>query len=320
MDGRERRKVGTTTLAVSRLGIGGGSLANLSGDDGVRTLLNFCWEQGLRHFDTAPLYAAGGSEIRFGAGLRGRPRDQFVLSTKLGRFVRDGREVFDYTASGAAASIELSLERLRLERIDIIFIHDVTPAIHGDAFERQFATAMEGAYPYLAGLRANGVIGAVGVGMADPAVSLRFAQAGQFDCFMLAGGYTLLEHASLDTLLPHCARSGSSVMVAAPFNTGILATGAVDGARYFYRPAPAEILARTAGIEAICRRHGVRLAAAALQFPLAHPAVVSVVAGHQSAGEVTANLGLLEEPIPAEFWQELRSAQLLPAHAPIPHP
>jgi len=320
MNGRERRVVGNTPLAVSRLGIGGGSLANLSGDDGVRTLLNFCWEQGLRYFDTAPLYAAGASEMRFGTGLKGRPRDQFVLSTKLGRFVHEGREAFDYTASGAAGSIEQSLERLGLERIDIVFIHDVTPAIHGDAFERQFAAAMAGAYPYLADLRARGVIGAIGVGMADAEVSLRFARAGQFDCFMLAGGYTLLEHASLDTLLQHCAGSGTSVMVAAPFNTGILATGAVEGARYFYRAAPADVLARTARIEDFCRRHGVRLAAAALQFPLAHPAVVSVVAGHQSPDEVTANLDLLAEPIPPELWQDLKSAHLLPTHAPTPRP
>ena len=212
------------------------------------------------------------------------------------------------------------MTRLGVDRLDIVFIHDLTPRHHGDNYERQFRTAMEGAYPFLADLRSKGVIGAVGVGMAFPEVCLRFAKEGQFDCFMLAGAYTLLQHASLDTLLPHCEGAGSSVMVAAPFNTGILATGAIEGARFEYMPASPEVLARTAGIEAICRRHGVRLPAAALQFPLAHPAVVSAVVGNQSMAEVTANLELLAEPIPEGMWQELKGAGLLPAHAPVPQP
>lgn len=318
MNGRERRKVGTSQLSVSALGIGGGSLANLSGEAGVQKLLNGCWESGLRYFDTAALYAAGQSEIRFGTGLRSRSRSDFVLSSKLGRFVRDGRDAYDYTAGGAQASMEQSLTRLGLERIDIVFIHDATPALHGDGFERQFATAMEGAYPYLDRLRAQGVVGAIGVAMADADVSLRFARAGRFECFMLAGAYTLLEHAALDTLLQHCTETASSVMVAAPFNTGILATGAVSGARFGYRPASPAILARTSQLEAICQRHNVRLAAAALQFPLAHPAVASVVAGHQSAEEVSANLAFIAEQIPSAVWHEIKKAGLLPTHAPTP--
>ena len=318
MSGTERQLVGTTGLSVSRLGVGGGSLANLQGDAGIRGLLAGCWDLGLRYFDTAALYAAGESERRFGAGLAGLPRDEYVLSTKLGRYSRGGGSAFDYTADGARASLETSLDRLGTDRIDIVFIHDVTPALLGQAFERHFHAAMTGAYPYLADLRARGVIGAVGVAMADAAVSLRFAEAGAFDCFMLAGGYTLLEHASLDTLLRHCTEHSRSVMVAAPFNTGILATGAIEGARFNYQPAPQDILARTARIEAICRRHGVRLPAAALQFPLAHPAVASVVAGHQSVSELHANLQLLAEPIADAFWQELKQEQLLLRDAPTP--
>ncbi len=316
--GCERQPVGATGLTVSRLGVGGGSLANVHGDAGVGALLDGSWAAGLRYFDTASFYAAGESERRFGVELRGRPRDDYVLSTKLGRFVRDGREVFDYTAAGAEATLAGSLRRLGLGRVDIVFIHDLTPALHGSDFESQYRIAMEGAYPYLAELRAQGVIRAVGIAMADAEVSLRFARDGQFDCFMLAGGYTLLEHASLGTLLRNCAASGGSVMVAAPFNTGILAIGAVEGARFFYKPATPNILARTAAIEAVCRHHAVPLTAAALQFPLAHPAVVSVVAGHQSVAEVQANLDLLDQAIPEAFWHELKAAGLLPADAPTP--
>ena len=318
VDGRERRQVAATRVKVSRLGVGGGSLANTQGEQGIRTLLDGCWNAGLRYFDTAPLYVAGESERRFGAGLGARPRDQYVLSTKLGRFVQDGREVFDYTAEGAEASVERSMSRLGVDRLDIVFIHDLTPKHHEENYERQFRTAMEGAYPFLAGLRSKGVIGAVGVAMAFPEVCLRFAKEGQFDCFMLAGAYTLLQHASLDTLLPYCESAGSSVMIAAPFNTGILATGAIEGARFEYMPASRDILTRTEPIVAICRHRGISLQAAALQFPLAHPAVVSAVVGNQSMAEVAANLKLLAEPIPEGMWQELKGAGLLPAHAPVP--
>lgn len=318
MNGRERRIVGGTNVSVSQLGIGGGSLANVHGENGIHALMDGSWKLGLRYFDTAALYAAGESERRFGLGLRGRPRDDFVLSTKLGRFMHEGTIAYDYTAAGAEASLAGSLDRLGLGGVDVVFIHDLTPALHGDSFKRQFRTAMEGAYPHLDGLRSRGVIGAVGIAMADADVALRFAREGQFDCFMLAGGYTLLEHSSLETLLAHCTANGSSVMVAAPFNTGILATGAIEGARFGYQPAPPEVLARTAAIEAVCRRLGVSLPAAALQFPLAHPAVVSVVVGHQSVAEVQANLDLLAEPIPQELWHELKRTGLLPDAAPVP--
>jgi len=178
----ERRSVARTSLAVSQLGIGGGSLSNKGGDDGVRAMLDHAWQSGLRYFDTAPLYAAGDGEIRFGAALRHYPRSDFVLSTKVGRFIEDGREVYDYSAAGAERSIDHSLEHLGLDRIDIAFIHDVTPAIHGDAFPRQFAAAMVGAYPALARMRAAETISAVGVAMADADVCVQFARAGKFDC------------------------------------------------------------------------------------------------------------------------------------------
>lgn len=312
----ERRPVARTSLAVSRLGVGGGSLSNKGGDDGVRAMLDHAWQSGLRYFDTAPLYAAGDSETRFGAALRHRPRSEFVLSTKVGRFIEDGREVYDYSAAGVERSIERSLARLGLDRIDIAFIHDATPALHGDAFPRQFAAAMAGAYPALARMRAAGTISAVGVAMADADVCVQFARAGDFDCFMLAGGYTLLRHGSLDTLLADCTRTGASVMVAAPFNTGILATGAVEDARFDYRPASPDIIDRAAKLDAICRSHGVPLAAASLQFPLAHPAIASVVTGHLTPAEVARNIELLGTPIPKAVWSDMKHNGLLPPHAP----
>ena len=320
MNGRDRRPVGGTGLAVSALGIGGGSLANAGGTNAVRTLLDGAWDRGLRYFDTAALYAAGESERRFGMGLRERPRDDYVLSTKLGRFAgAAGRDAYDYTAAGAERTLAGSMARLGLDRVDIVFIHDLTPALHGDSYEDKFRTCMAGAFPFLDGLRARGIIRAVGIAMADAEVALRFAREARFDCFMLAGGYTLLRHASHDTLLAHCARSGSAVMVAAPFNTGILATGAI--AR-----RPARLRARPAGgagaawprSRQTCRRHGVSLAAAALQFPLAHPAVASVVAGHQATTELDANLALLAERIPAGFWAELKVTGLLAEDVPVP--
>jgi D-threo-aldose 1-dehydrogenase len=311
----DRCRIGATDVRVSRLGVGGGSLLNAIGADGVRGVLDCCWQAGLRHFDTAPFYLGGVSETRFGESLVRRPRDEFVLSTKIGRYIRDGQESFDYSAAATEASIAESLRRLKVERLDIVFIHDVTPALHGDAFEARFGEAMDGAAPVLARLREQGVLGAIGVGLADWDVALRFARTGLLDCVMLAGGYTLLETASAAAFLPYCAEHGISVLVAAPFNTGVLATGAIEGARFSYRPAPPEILARTRALEAVCARHALPLAAAALQFPLRHPAVASVVVGHQSEAEVLRNLALMAHPAPATLWDEMRALGLIPPDA-----
>jgi D-threo-aldose 1-dehydrogenase len=299
-----RVPVGRTGVQVSRFGIGGGSLFSSIGEDNVKRTVDYCWDAGLRYFDTAPLYAAGVSESRFGSALATRPRAEFVVSTKVGRLVRDGESVFDYSYDGTYASVEHSLERLQMAYADIVMIHDVDPGMHGDRFEWQFETAMTGAYAALQRLRSESRIRALGVAVKDWQVCLRFAQSGQFDCFMLPGGFTLLRQDSIE-FLEHCRASGAVVLVAAPFNTGILATGPIAGARFDYRPASAAILARTGQIQAACGRYGVPLAAAALQFPLRHPSVASVVAGHQSAEEVEANLRLLRLEIPAELWAEL---------------
>ncbi|SEE18941.1 D-threo-aldose 1-dehydrogenase [Rhizobiales bacterium GAS188] len=300
----ERRPIGKTQILVSRLGIGGGSLANAAGPDGVASVIDRCWDEGLRYFDTAALYAAGESEIRLGEALARRERSEFVLSTKAGRYVQDGEMRFDFSRDGITRSIETSLTRLRMQRVDIAMIHDVDPDQLGERFEACFDEAMTGALPALEELRRAGKVGAIGVGVKDWRVCLRFAETGRFDCFMLAGGYTLLQQDSLP-FLDYCAANAISVLVASPFNTGILATGAVEGARFFYRPAPEEVLERTRRIEAVCRRYEVALPAAALQFPLHHPAVASVVAGHQSPQEVADNLALLRRDLPQEFWEAL---------------
>lgn len=314
IDPIERCPLGRTALTLSRLGVGGGSAFGRAGNAGVE-LLDACWDAGLRYFDTAPLYGKGESERRYGQALRQRPRDAFVLSSKVGRI--DENE-FDYSASGVRASLSRSLERLGLSRIDAVMIHDVDPDMHGDQFEQCFDAAMTGAYAVLSDLRHQGVIRAIGMGLKNWDVALRMARAVRLDCIMLAGGYTLLQHGALHELLPWCAENGVSVILAAPYNTGILATGAIAGARYYYLPAPAEILERTRRLEGACARHGVPLAAAALQFPLFHPAVASVVVGHEKAAEAAQNLALMRHPIPAALWAELKEERLIPETAPVP--
>ena len=308
----ERRRVGRTALTVSRLAVGGGSsFVRSQGPD----LLDAAWDAGLRYFDTAPLYGGGESERRFGESLAQHPRDAYVLSSKVGR---NGPTAFDYSGAGVTGSLQRSLERLGLGRIDIVYIHDVDPDLHGDAFEQRFVEATTRAYPALANLRDAGTIGAIGVGLKDWDVALRLARAGRLDCIMLASGYTLLQHGGLHELLPWCEANEVSVIVAAPYNTGILATGPVEGARYYYEPASPEILARTRELQKACERHDVPLAAAALQFPLHHPSVVSVVVGHERASEVKRNVDLLEHPVPVALWRELKDRSLIPREAPTP--
>jgi D-threo-aldose 1-dehydrogenase len=303
--------LGRTGVSVSRLGIGGGSSFVRAGAQGGNVLAA-AFAQGLRYFDTAPLYGDGTSEAAFGQALAAFPRDAFAISTKVGR---ETQQRFDYSAANVARSVARSCERLRLQSIDIALVHDVDPDMHPD-FEARFREAVDEAYPALDRLRDEGRLRAIGVGLKNPEVALRLVKARPFDCVMLAGAYTLLEHAALDGLLPWCLDHGIAVLLAAPFNTGILATGAVEGARYFYDPAPPPVMARVARIEAACRRHGVPLAAAALQFPLAHPAIASVVVGHERPADVARNAAFMRHAIPAALWTELKAEGLLPAYCP----
>lgn len=314
MNATDRIPFGATGLMMSRLGIGGGSLASAAGEAGVKAVVDAAWEAGLRYFDTAAYYAGGESERRLGVALRGRPRDAYVLGTKTGRYLLpDGTDRFDYSAAGTEATIRTALSRLHTERLDLVFIHDVQPSLHGDAYEAQHALALKGAFPVLQRLKAAGVVGAIGIAMRDPAPILRLLREAPFDAVMLAGACTLLHQEACEALLPHCVATGTPVLFAAPFETGILATGATPAARYRYKPAPPDLLARTAAIEAICARHGVTIAAAAIHFPLLCPAVKGVVVGHQAPAELAANLALLAAEPPVALWSDLLAQGLIRA-------
>ncbi|HTW28889.1 MAG TPA: aldo/keto reductase [Acetobacteraceae bacterium] len=339
MKATDTRPLGKTGLEVTILGLGGAPLGDLyeriPEDRAIATIAH-AYDHGVRLFDTAPLYGHGLSEHRFGHLLRQKPRDQFVLSTKVGRHLApqdpgsldrgqwagglNMRLVPDYSYDGAMRAFEQSLQRLGLHRIDIIHIHDVDVWNWGseEAFQQRFREAMEGAYRAIHDLRAQGVVRAIGVGVNEVKPMLQFAAAGDFDTFMLAGRYTLLEQEPLDELLPLCERRGIGILTAGPYNSGILATGPVPGAKYNYKPAPPEILERVRRIEAVCQRHGVKLPAAAVQFPLAHPAVAAMVPGAVRPEEVDANLRLIETPIPAALWAELKHERLLREDAPTP--
>jgi len=227
---------------------------------------------------------------------------------------------YDYSYDGVLRSVADSLQRLGLARIDIVHIHDVDVWTHKNqaATDERFAEVMAGGYRALLRLREEKAIGAIGVGVNEWQACERFAEAGDFDCFLLAGRYTLLEQAALDSFLPLCLRRNIAVIIGGPFNTGILATGAIAGATYNYRPATEAVRERVRSIESVCRDHGVALASAALQFPLHHPAVASVIPGARSAGEVAANIATLEAPIPPALWQALKHEGLLREDAPTP--
>ncbi len=321
-------QLGKTRLQVTRLGMGGAPLGGLYSDiseEAATATLKRALELGVSFFDTAPLYGHGKSEQRMGRVLASRVRDSFVLATKVGRvLVPEDPErvrsiwfenlppfkpIFDFSYDGVMRSFEESLKRLNLDRIDVLHIHD--PDEHYDQ-------AIRGAYPALRKLRDQGAVGAIGAGMNHAEMLARFAREGDFDCFLLAGRYTLIDHTGLKELLPLCAKNRIGIIIGGPYNSGILATGARAGAKFDYQDAPAGLLEKVRQVESVCARHSVPLKAAALQFPLAHPAVASVIPGARSAEEVAENFRLASHPIPREFWKELRAKKLLPPEAPVP--
>jgi D-threo-aldose 1-dehydrogenase len=332
MNPAARVRLGHTNLFVTYLGMGGAPLGGLYTDiseEAALASVQRAVQLGLNFFDTAPLYGCGKSETRLGRALAGLDRNSYVVATKVGYKLAPEDETrgekiffpfdnapplrprFDFTYDGVMRSFEDSLKRLNLNRIDILHIHD--PDSHYDQ-------AIQTAYRALDELRRAGVIGAVGVGMIQAEMLLRFAREANFDCFLLAGRYTLIDHTALSELLPMCAEKHISVIIGGPFNSGILATGAQPGAKFNYIDASPSLLERVRRIEAICNRHSVPLKAAALQFPLAHPAVASVIPGARSVAEIEENCRLMAHPIPAIFWAELREAKLLPEEAPMPSP
>jgi D-threo-aldose 1-dehydrogenase len=295
---------------LGRLGLGLGT-APLGGlydavdDETARATLDRAWSLGLRTFDTAPLYGSGLSERRLGAALRERPRDEFTVSTKVGRLLRPGdsrragwhgappfEAYFDFSYDAALRSLDESLERLGLDRVDIALVHD--PDDHYD-------DALAGAFRALARLRDEGVVRAIGVGMNQTGLLCRFAREADPDCFLVAGRYTLLDRSAADELLPLCEERGIAVIAGGVFNSGVLA----DGDTYDYSPAPPAVLERATELRAICARRDVPLAAAALQFASRHPAVACVLVGCRSAEEVEADVRLFDLELPAGLWKEL---------------
>ncbi len=314
MKATDTRKVGRTSLQVTCLGLGGVFLARDAGPAEAEALIDRAADLGVRYFDTAPMYGLGESERRYRRPLARLDCSEFVLSTKVGRRLREdtgGADPwrFDFSRDGVLRSFETSLDRLGLDRVDILLVHD--PDDHADQAIRE-------AFPALIELREQGLVGAIGAGMNQWELELRFARELPLDCFLLAGRYTLLEQGALAEFLPYCEANGISVIAGGPYNSGILASDLDDTANYNYRAAPPEMLDRARAIKAVCDRHGVPLKAAALQFILAHPAVAAVIPGAASVAEVEENARMIEAPIPAALWPELREAGLLAAAAPVP--
>ena len=336
MKANHKRLLGRTSLSLSVLGFGGSSVGNLYqpiGEEDAAAAVAAALDAGIRYFDTAPLYGNGLGERRMGRAFGQRLRDGFVLSTKVGMLpapVGAGAKTkvlephglplqvaCDYGYDGVMRSVEESLGRLGMDRIDIALIHDIDVHTHGNVDQRnRFREAMEGAYPALVKMRDQGTIRAIGVGVNDWRVCQECLEAADFDCFLLAGRYTLLDQGALATFLPACQERGIGVIIGAPYNSGILARGAIEGATYFDAKPPPQILEKVRRMDRICAGHGVSLAAAALRFPLGHPAVASVIPGVHSAAHVERNIRLFDETIPADLWHELKDEGLIDNAAP----
>ncbi|MFE9642885.1 aldo/keto reductase [Streptomyces sp. NPDC006365] len=321
------RALGRSGVEVTELAFGAAGIAGLFtpvSDEQAFAALDTAWDAGIRYFDTAPHYGIGLSERRVGAKLRGR--SGYTVSTKVGRRLEPAdevtgddlaggfavpathRRVWDFSADGVRRGLEESLERLGLDRVDVVYLHD--PDDHAtDAFGQ--------AYPALEQLRSEGVVGAIGAGMNQAEMLTRFVRDTDVDVVLCAGRYTLLDQRALTELLPSAAERGTSVVIGGAFNSGLLADPK-PGATYNYASAPQELLDQALRIKAIAERHGTTLRAAALAFPLAHPAVASVLVGTRSADEVRDSVRQFTTDVPAEFWQELREAKLLPEEAPVP--
>lgn len=306
----KRVQLGTTPLQVTRLGLGTAPLGGLFeevADDEAHRVVEAAWKAGIRFFDTAPLYGHGLAELRLGAVLSSKPRDEFVLATKVGRLMRAGappepgqaykgvppvNPVFDFSYDGVMRSVEESLSRLGLDRIDVLHIHD--PDDH-------FDEALTGAYRALDRLRSEGSIRAVGAGMNQSEMLVRFAREANFDCFLLAGRYTLLDRSGAAELLPLCAERRIAIIAGGVFNSGILADPR-PGATFNYTTAPPDLVRRAEELKAVCDRAGASLKAAAIQFPLRHPAVATVLTGCRSVAEVEENVRAFQADIPDYLW------------------
>jgi D-threo-aldose 1-dehydrogenase len=319
----QRREIAHTTVAVTELGFGAAVIGNLyraTSEHEAADAVAAAWDAGIRYFDTAPHYGLGLSEQRLGAALRHYPRDEYVLSSKVGRLLvsnehpqgtdtegfavpDDLRRAWDFSKDGVLRSIEATLERTGLDRLDIVYLHDP---------DEHWTQAADQAMPALAELRDQGVISAIGAGMNQSAMPARFLRETSADLVMLAGRYTLLDQSALDDVLPAAAETGKSVVAVGVFNSGLLSRDRpVHGAKYDYQDAPAEVVARAGAIAEVCEAHGTTLPAAAIAFPFTHPAVANVTLGMRTREQVERNARLRTAPVPEALWAELYDQGLI---------
>ncbi|MGW3286340.1 aldo/keto reductase [Streptomyces sp. NPDC001002] len=324
----KRNRLGQSKVQITELGFGGGPLGGLFApldDETAAGALDAAWDGGIRYYDTSPHYGIGHSERRVGDLLRGKPRAEVTLSTKVGRLLvpqdpagrmdesfavpATHRRVWDFTRDGVLRSVEDSLGRMGVDRIDVLFLHDA---------EQHFEDALREGLPALAELRAQGVVGAIGAGMYHPGLLTRLVEESDVDAVMLSGRYTLLDHSALDDLLPVCTAREVSVIAASIFNSGLLATARPpEGATFDYAPAAPDMLERAHRIADVCEAHGVTLPELAMAFPLRHPAVAGIVVGMRTADEVHRNTAAFGAEIPDQVWDDLRGEGLLDERAPV---
>lgn len=325
----------TSYIPHGPLGMGSAPLGNLITEvpeADAEACIAAGWAAGIRHYDTAPHYGAGLAEHRLGRFLRTRPRDEYTLSTKIGRILHADdrvpelnenflhalpfRRSIDYSAAGTIRSLQDSQQRMGLTRFDIVYIHDCSEDWHGPAWRDRFAEAMTGAARELSAMRARGEIRGWGMGLNMVEPALACLDVATPDIFLIAGRYTLIDHTALAKLFPACAAKGAKVVLGGPYNSGLLA----GGTTFNYEPAQADTMARAQAVRTVCDRHGVDIKAAALQFCAAHPVVAAVIPGPRTAVEATQNAMLIQSDIPGQFWRDLRHAGLLPDEAPTPEP
>ena len=323
-----KRTIGQSDVQVTEWGMGCASLGGVGdriSNEDSDSILEAAWDMGIRYYDTAPLYGHGLSEKRVGRILSQKPREEFTISTKIGRLLvplsegtrfeqmRDNEGLairYDYSAEAVIRSVESSLERLGLDRIDILLCHDIDRWTHGDEQPGIYEAAAKGALPALHDLRDQGVIRAFGLGVNESAVCVRVLREFEPNCFLLAGRFTLLEQEPLDEMLPMCLARNVSVIVGGPYNSGILANAERRRATYDYKPVPDHLWEKAQKIRAICDDHQVDIRAAALQYVLKHPAIASVIPGMWALREVEENNALLKVDLPDSLWSDLADADL----------
>lgn len=334
------RPAGTPALVSRRLpplSFGGAPIGNLYAgvaEDDALAAVQHAWRSGIRHFDTAPYYGYGLSESRLGAALAGIPRSDYSLSTKVGRLLLDAdasqpaaddgfavsghRAVFDYSREGILRSVESSLRRLATDHVEILLLHDIGALTHGARHPAVLRQVLDETLPAMAELRSEGVCGAIGLGVNEQDVCLQVMPEFPLDVIMLAGRYTLFEQRDSAQLMTQAVQRNVAMMAAGPYNSGLLGADDAPGATYNYAPADAATRARAQRYYDLCERFGVTVGTAALQFPLAHPAVATVVCGLRSSVEVDSAVQRMHTPLPPTLWNEMRNAGLLDANTPTP--